>query len=323
MDNKQNESNKKRIDTIREGLEKKIYRQMELLNEQGIISDNTEEMTDHLAKILEDTDEDFVKNLDTLEILSEDEVKVKIEDDFIMEKYNNYLHTDKKESESMQKGNEDNSEIPNKEMVSGETIQFIQELSNRENASTEELISEELDKHEKIVHEEIIIEEIPQENNAEEEVQTNVELKKEQNNLSDLEEKTETIETEENKEEKKTKVSEEEIKIINHEQIVVSSEEEETQKIDTNDLDEIVTNNEDIKSDGKDAHKQEQTESEINETSKETRIEDGGIEQEEKNEGEKENDKKIAKEKKGFDFLTVILIFVILVLTYLIYKLIS
>lgn len=82
---------KKREEIIKEGLEKKIYRHVQLLEESGIIEDNSDLQTQKLARIL---DEEVPKEVVAdLEIVSQDEVEVDIavDNNAIIDKYNRYL----------------------------------------------------------------------------------------------------------------------------------------------------------------------------------------------------------------------------------------
>lgn len=129
---------KKREEIIKEGLEKKIYRHVQLLEESGIIEDNSDLQTQKLARILdEEVPREVVADL---EIVSQDEVEVDIavDNNAIIDKYNRYLTS----------GSQDvtESEVPEKAESEGEAGDYSGSFS----APTQEEVEAILDKVETI-----------------------------------------------------------------------------------------------------------------------------------------------------------------------------
>lgn len=157
MEKKNQDNNKKRIELIRQGLENKIYHQEQYLDEQGITNYDNKEKTGELAKILENTDELVQEDLDTIQIVNESEINLEIDDEYIMEKYNNYLHTPRTETKKEETFEEDltkkiDSENPVEEIeiISEEQV-IINEESEKtqnlevQNSETENLSAENID----------------------------------------------------------------------------------------------------------------------------------------------------------------------------------
>lgn len=81
---------KDRVDRVKKGLEKEIYKQVDKLDDD-IIQDHTKSSTDSLKNILKD-EEKKTSIDDTIQVLSANEIELEAEDNNLVLKYNDYLN---------------------------------------------------------------------------------------------------------------------------------------------------------------------------------------------------------------------------------------
>lgn len=81
---------KDRVDRVKKGLEKEIYKQVDKLDDD-IIQDHTKSSTDSLKNILKD-EEKKTSIDDTIQVLSANEIELEAEDNNLVSKYNDYLN---------------------------------------------------------------------------------------------------------------------------------------------------------------------------------------------------------------------------------------